>query len=171
MNQEKNAQEYIIPNPYENIIAYDWVVKKNIKDILSNWNYQNIINDELFDRIAMSIDNKIDKHTNIDDIINFISAQFSEQIKETIFQKENHKTILNSVWYGDAFKWHIKNNLEIYLKRYKENKLSYIENQNKWFIDLQWNISREKNTRIGDYEKSLLITIVLYAIMMKETDE
>ncbi len=164
-NDKKEKEFFIIQKPSEQTISYLNIVNNHIRDdIFFQNNYDKITNDPLFIKIIFALDDSLQRYN---ETYNYLK-QFSQPIKEIL-----HKDCLvESVWFSKSNKGYILKMYHYYLKKYKENWLQSQTIQEKQWANnvyLSGNMTRVLFDKpITNNTKSLILTIVLFAIMIEE---
>lgn len=141
------------------------VVNARIRDdIFSQENYDKITNDPLFTKIIFALDDSLQRYNETYDYL----KEFSQPIKEIV----NKECLFESAGFSKANKEFILKLYHYYLKKYKEGWFQSQTIQEKLWADhisLEGNMTRTLLDRsLTNTTKSLILTIVLYAIMYDE---
>lgn len=167
-NNIKEKESFIIQRPSEQTISYLNIVNDHIRDdIFSQENYDKIIKDPLFTKMIFALDDSIQRFSETYDYL----KEFSKPVKEML----NKECLFESAGFSKANKDYILKLYHYYLKKYKENWLQSQTIQEKQWANsvyLGGDMTRVLFDRpITNDKKSLILTIVLYAIMFEECSQ
>lgn len=158
-------ESFIIQRPSEQTMSYLNVVNNRIRnDIFSQENYEKITKDPIFTEIVFALDDSIQRYNETYGYL----KEFSQPIKEML----KSKSLLETAGFSKINKEFILKLYHYYLKKYKEGWLqSQTIQEKQWAksIYLGWDMTRILFDKpITNDKKSLILTIVLYAIMYEE---
>jgi hypothetical protein len=162
-----NQNNFVVQRPEGSLmIPYlNKVVNAHIRDdIFSQENYDKIIRNPLFTKMVFALDDSIQRFNETYDYL----KEFSKPVKEML----NKECLFESAGFSKANKDFILKLYHYYLKKYKEDWLQSQTIQEKQWANsvyLGGNMTRVLFDKpVTNDKKSLILTIVLYAIMYEE---
>lgn len=166
-NDIKGKESFIIQRPSEQTISYLNVVNAHIRDdIFSQENYDKITKDPLFTKIVFALDDSIQRYSETYDYL----KEFSQSIKEMV----GTTSLLETAGFNKINKEFILKLYHYYLNKYKQGWLqSQTIQEKQWAknVYLGWDMTRVLDKPITNDKKSLILTIILYAIMYEECSQ
>ncbi|AHB41209.1 hypothetical protein P148_SR1C00001G0414 [candidate division SR1 bacterium RAAC1_SR1_1] len=166
-NDIKGKESFIIQRPSEQTISYLNVVNAHIRDdIFSQENYDKITKDPLFTKIVFALDDSIQRYSETYDYL----KEFSQSIKEMV----GTTSLLETAGFNKINKEFILKLYHYYLNKYKQGGLqsqTIQEKQGAKNVYLGGDMTRVLDKPITNDKKSLILTIILYAIMYEECSQ